>query len=78
MKYPKEYAKKALDVIEKNYLTEDGLKNVELLTLAAFAIDIICHGAEKEGIDLNFEQILGAITKPEPYKYKEKDSHGIA
>lgn len=78
MKYPKAYAQKALDVIEANYVLEKGVENVALLTLAAFAIDLIAAGAKQEGMDLSFEQILGVLTKPEPYKLKEKDIHGNA
>lgn len=70
MKYPAEYAKKALDLIEANYMTEDGVESTALLTLAAFAIGLVAHGNKEEwGVDEEtaYAMVLGAITKPEPY-----------
>lgn len=73
MKYPEEYAKKALDLIEANYVTEDGVESTAILTLAAFAIGLAAYGNQEDwGVDEEtaFYMVREAITKPEPYEPK--------
>lgn len=74
MKYPKEYAKKAFDLIDAAYFADikdtDSVEVTALVTLAAFAIDAIAFN-QKDVWGVTHEEafymIRDAITKPDLY-----------
>lgn len=71
MKYPKEYSKKALDVLEREYFKEDkGASNTALLTLAAHCINLVAKSSPKN--ILSFYMVREAVVEPEESQKKNK------
>lgn len=78
MKYPKEYAQKAADIIGEKYFPdeESEIQPVQLLTLAAIALHMIAMHMDEttgDGIDECFYSLISHLTPPEPYDNATKN-----
>lgn len=73
MKYPKEYSKKAMELVEREYFTEDEIDATALLTLAAHVVNFLAYdNYEAWGVDMDtaYIMVLQALERPEPYEDK--------
>lgn len=71
MKYPKEYFKKALDLIEREYVTDEGIESTALLALAASCIGAVAFNHKDDwGVTEQeaYYMVRDAVVKPEPYE----------
>jgi hypothetical protein len=81
MKYPKEYAKLAADVIGAAYFPDEDsdVEPVKLLTLAAIALHMIAMHMDEttgDGIDACFYNLISHLTPPEPYENGNATTEG--